>query len=44
MSLTDLLSDELWKKAAAKGYKMAPKRAEDRQRKKQPCGQKARYA
>jgi hypothetical protein len=43
MSPKDVPSDELWKKAAAKGYKHGVHRAEDRQRKKQPCGPKTRY-
>ena len=43
MSPKDIPSEELWKKAAAKGYKHGVHRAEDRQRKKQPCGPKTRY-
>ncbi|KAL8931725.1 MAG: hypothetical protein Q9211_006772 [Gyalolechia sp. 1 TL-2023] len=43
MSPKDSPSDELWKKAAAKGYKHGVHRAEDRQREKQPCGPKTRY-
>ena len=43
MSPKDITSEELWKKAAAKGYQHGVHRAEDRQRKKKPCGPKTRY-
>lgn len=43
MSPKDIPSEELWKKAAAKGYRHGVHRAEDCQRKKKPCGPKTRY-
>ncbi|KAL2037204.1 hypothetical protein N7G274_010067 [Stereocaulon virgatum] len=43
MGSKDIPSEELWKKAAAKGYRHGVHRAEDCQMKKKPCGDKNRY-
>lgn len=43
MSPKDTASEELWKKAAAKGYRHSVHRAEDCQRKKKPYRSKTRY-